>query len=309
MYDLSIIIVSWNAKNFLLQCLNSLRAQQSSLSLEIIVVDNASEDGSAEAVENDYPEVRLIKNDQNLGFAKANNIGIRRSQGRYLCLINSDVKLLGDCLLKLYQYIEKDPSIGILAPRILNSDLSVQCTCRRFPSLWNNLCFALGLNRIFPGSKVVSSEQMFYFKHDVVKDVEVVSGCFMVVRRKAFEQVGYLDHQFFIYAEDVDWCKRFWEANWRVVFFPGAEAIHYGGASSANAPVRFSAAQEKARAQYWVKHHGPLSVFVFYFIVIAKHGIRILAECVKLVFKPSLRNMNKDLLHKHASCLRALFRT
>jgi GT2 family glycosyltransferase len=150
---------------------------------------------------------------------------------------------------------------------------------------------------------------MFYFKHDAIRDIEVLAGCFLVVRREALEQVGYLDDQFFIYAEDIDWCKRFWESGWRVVFFPGAEAIHYGGASSSNAPLRFSAAQEQSRVQYWSKHHRKLSVLAFYCIIISQHALRIFFEGLTYVVRPATRTSNKIILTKHFSCLRVLLKS
>lgn len=309
MSDISIIIVSWNAKDFLLNCLESIKAQTLSATMEIIVVDNASSDGSPEAVEKKYPDVHLIRNDQNYGFAKANNIGIKESKGRYICLINSDVKVLSECLTRLYDYIEKNPSIGIIGPRILNSDLSIQCTCRRFPSLWNNLCSAMALSRLFTNSQIFSGEEMFYFKHDVILGVNALSGCFLMVRREAFEKVGYLDDQFFMYSEDIDWCKRFWQAGWQLVFFPDAESIHYGGASSANTPLRFSVELEESLFQYWTKHHDKFSSYVLFCILVLQHTLRILPEILLYFFKPAARRKRKLQLQKHLSCLRALFKT
>lgn len=308
MFDISTIIVSWNAKDFLLECLESIKAQPLSVSMEIIVVDNASTDGSPAAVENKYPDVRLIRNDQNYGFAKANNIGIKESKGRYLCLINSDVKVLPECLTYLYAYIEKNPAIGIIGPRILNSDLTIQCNCRHFPSLWNIFCSATALYRIFPNSQRFSGEQMFYFKYDVIRSVDVLSGCFLLVRREAVEQVGYLDDQFFMYSEDVDWCKRFWQAGWQVVFLPHAESIHYGGASAANSPLRFSVELEGSLFQYWTKHHSKLSRILLFCLLVLQHTLRILPVAFLYIFKPSTRKAKLLQLQTHLNCLQALLK-
>ena len=309
MPDISIVIISWNAKDFLLDCLESLKTNLPDVSMEIIIVDNASTDGSPEAVEKKYPDIHLIRNDQNYGFANANNIGIKESKGRYICLINSDVKVLSECLTRLYDYIEKNPFIGIIGPRILNSDLSLQCTCRHFPSLWNIFCSTMALNRLFPNSQIFSDEQMFYFKHDVIRNVDVLSGCFLMVRREAFEHVGYLDDQFFMYSEDIDWCKRFWQAGWQIVFFPEAESIHHGHASSANNPLRFSAALEKSLFQYWAKYHSKFSRLVLFCIITLQHILRIISESLLYVFRPSTRAKRKLQLQKHFGCLNALFKT
>lgn len=308
MVEISIVIVSWNTKDFLLECLESIKAQPPSVSMEIIVVDNASTDGSPEAVENKYPDVHLIKNDQNYGFAKANNIGLKESKGRYLCLINSDVKVMPECLTYLYEYIENNPSIGMIGPRILNADLTLQCTCRHFPSLWNGFCSATALYRIFPQSKIFSSDQMFYFKHDFAREIDVLAGCFLMVRRKAFEQVGYLDDQFFMYAEDIDWCKRFWQTGWSIVFFPAAVSVHYGGASSANEPLRFSMAQERSLLQYWTKHHSMLSKILLFCLLVLQHTLRILPVAFLYVFKPQARKTKLLQLKTHLNCLQALLK-
>lgn len=307
MMDISVVIVSWNAKKYLLECLQSLASQQTSSNMEIIVVDNASTDGSPEAVSEQFPNVRLIKNNENLGFGKANNIGIKHSAGNYIYLINSDIKVLDGCLDRLLNYIEKSPTIGILGPKILNADLSLQSSCRQFPSLWNNFCYALGLSRVFSDSKIFSGEHMFYFQHDKIKKVDVLVGCFLMVRRSAFEQVGFLDEQFFIYAEDVDWCKRFWKADWEVVFFPDAQAIHYRGASSSNSPLQFSLEQEKSSLKYWKKHHSKPARITIFFIIILKHILRILSGSLLYLTKPSIRMKIAPQIEQHIRCLRSLF--
>lgn len=254
--DVSVVIVSWNAKGFLKECLQSLADSAASRRMEVIVVDNASSDGSPEMVEQEFPHVELIRSKENLGFAKANNVGIRESTGRYVSLVNSDVRILGDCLGQLADYLDHHRDVGNVGPKILNRDLTLQSSCRQFPSLWNNFCEATGLNKAFRGSSFFSGEHMFYFAHDRELPVDVLVGCFWMVRREAFEKAGLLDEDFFIYAEDVDWCRRCWDAGWRVVFYPGPQAIHYRGGSSANDPARFALEQQKAVLHYWEKHHG-----------------------------------------------------
>ena len=227
--DISVVILSWNDKDHLVELLDSL--QSTKRSMEIIVVDNASTDGSPELVEAKYPHVILIKNKENLGFPKGNNMGTRASRGKYVYLLNSDIKVLEGCMDALADFMDQNPKVGFCGPRIFNKDLTHQSSCRRNPTLWNNICSASGLASVFRGSKFFSGEHMFYFKGDRQIDVDVLVGCFWVVRRAAIDEFGLLDEGFFIYAEDVDWCKRCWKAGWRVVFFPG-QAIHYGGAST-----------------------------------------------------------------------------
>lgn len=289
MVDISVIIVSWNARNFLLKCLESLYREQTVHIIELIVVDNASSDGSAEAVKENYPEVVLIRNDSNLGFAKANNIGLQKSTGRYVYLINSDVEVLEGCFDRLYDFMEDHPDVGIAGPRILYPDRTLQVTCRKFPTLWNTFCTTTGLNKIFPSHDFLSSDQMFYFPHDDIRSVDVLAGCFLVVRRDAMDKVGLFDERFFIYAEDIDWCKRFRNAGWEIVFNPEAEAIHYGGGSSSNAPLRFSLEQERATLQYWKKHHGSVAILILLIILFFKHFTRLLWCVVQYAIKPSQR--------------------
>jgi GT2 family glycosyltransferase len=253
--DISIVIVSWNAQRYLRECLESFASQKSKHSREIIVVDNASTDGSPQYVIEHYPGVILIENEKNDGFAKGNNIGIKKSKGRYLCLVNSDVKVLSGCLDKLCEYMDRQPTIGVIGPKILWPDMTLQDSCRKFPSLWNNFCASAGLNRIFAKIPMFSGEHMTYFDHNSIKSVDSLVGCFLMVRQDALNEVGLLDERFFMYAEEVDWCKRFRKAGWKVVFYPEAKVIHYGRGSSSNEPLRFALEQKRSILLYWQKHH------------------------------------------------------
>jgi GT2 family glycosyltransferase len=304
--DISVIIVNWNTRNFLEQCLESLTSAHPSRSTEIIVVDNASSDGSPEMVEGQFPRVRLIRNRENLGFAKANNIGIRESTGRYVALVNSDIKVLGNCLDPLAHYLDQHPDVGNVGPRILNRDMTLQSSCRKFPSLWNNFCEASGLFRLFPSSSFFSTEHMLYSPHDKIVDVDVLVGCFWMVRRETLDRIGLLDEDFFIYAEDVDWCRRCWRAGWRITFFPGVEAIHYRAASSANDPARFAVEQQRAVLHYWAKHHRPLGCFGIRVILFSRHAVRyLLGATVRVVKSPKTRADSRRL-NVSGACLEAL---
>ena len=306
MLDLSIIIVSWNAKSYLLQCIESLASETSSHNMEIIVVDNASTDGSPEAVQKKYPYIKLIQNKTNSGFAKANNIGIRQSEGRYVCLVNSDVKVLNGCIDYLCDYMDNHPSIGILGPKIINPDMTLQHSCRKFPTLWNNFCSATGLTKILPKSRIFCGEEMQFSLSEKAHKVDALSGCFLMVRRKAIDEVGLFDELFFIYSEDIDWCKRFWNAGWEVVYLPYAKAIHYGGGSSSNAPVRFAIEKEQAVFQYWSKHHGWPSSFFLSFIFLLHHSLRIIGGIFLYLIRPSKRAKILPALTRNVACLRWL---
>ena len=306
--DISVVILNWNDRQHLEACLESLAHCTRSRSLEIIVVDNASTDGSPDVVETKFPEVRLIKNKENLGFPKGNNIGIQASQGKYIYVLNSDIKVLEGCMDALADYLDQHTDIGMIGPKILNGDMTHQSSCRRFPTLWNNFCAAIGLASAFKGSRLFSGEHMLYFKGDRILDVNVLVGCFWVVRRKALDEFGLLDEGFFIYAEDVDWCKRCWKAGWRVVFFPGAEAIHYMGASTTKKdPVRFALTQQRSVLRYWKKHHGSLGRISMGCLIFTHLVIRWGAGMINYFAIPSKREESRTRIQVTGACLRALF--
>jgi len=303
MLDVSVIIISWNAKEQVRNCLNSL-SNPNSYTQQVIVVDNASLDGSADSVANEFPQVKLIRNTDNLGFSRANNIGIGQSTGRYLCLVNSDVIVLDDCIDTLVKFMDSNPSVGMAGPRILNPDRSLQVSCRHFPSVWNNLCQALGLNYLFPKSAFFSEPFMKCWAHDVERKVDVLSGCFWMVRRKALDKVGLLDEDFFIYGEDIDWCKRFHNAGWDVVFYPGAEAIHIGGASSGNAPIKFYLEMQKADLHYWRKHHGRIGRAGYLTIILIRQTLRVVFGAIRYITRPSARESTCFKLKRSLACVR-----
>ena len=270
----SVVIVSWNAKYFLAHCLESLAGPVCDYGMEILVVDNASTDGSAELVAQRFPGIRLIQNVANLGFAKANNIGIRQSTGKYVCLVNSDVRVLPDCITMLVDFCEAHSDVGMAGPRVLDGEGKLQRSCRGFPSVWNMFCRALALDALFPQSRLWGGYLLPYWEHDTLRPVDILSGCFWLVRRAALPKVGLLDEGFFMYGEDMDWCKRFWANGWRLMFVPTAVAIHYGGASSANAPVQCFIEKQRADLRYWRKHHGWLAQQGYFLISCLHHLLR-----------------------------------
>ena len=307
--DISVVIVSWNTRELTLQCLDSL-ADTGGLQTEIIVVDNASHDGSPDSIETLFPKVRIIRNPCNLGFSGANNIGIRQSMGDYICLVNSDVVVLRGCLSNMYHYMEAHPGIGLLGPKILWPDArTVQRSCMGYPTIWNMLCRALGMDALFPQLKIFGGFLMPHWRHNNVREVDVINGCFWMVRRSAMNVVGLLDENFFMYAEDIDWCKRFKDQGWRVVFYPGAEAIHYGGASSAAMPARFYVAKQYANYQYWKKHHSRRSTGLYFLILLLHEGMRVLLY--SFLYRTQKDSIRLNLRHKarrSIDCVRLLMR-
>lgn len=304
--DISVVIVAWNAERYLKLCLDSLSAAPPRRSFEVIVVDNASADGTVEMLTTLYPWVKLTRNKENLGFSKGNNVGIRQCQGRYIALVNPDVQLLPGCLDALGEFLDQNPKVGCVGPRVLNPDMTMQSTCRRFPTLWNNFCSATGLATAFKGSRFFAGEHMFFFPHDRTIRVNVLVGCFSMIRRKTFDAVGLLDENLFMYGDDVDWCRRAWNAGWEVVFYPGARAIHDRGKITAPYPVRFAVAQQKSVLYYWRKHHGFFGVLGIRGIILFHHLLRYI-----LAVMPGLKHSgvgaDRDVRKQvSAACVREL---
>jgi GT2 family glycosyltransferase len=256
MCEVSIIIVNWNAKQYLLNCIRSIKETTSDISFEIIVVDNASTDGSVSALNVEFPEVKLIQNHKNLGFAKGNNIGIRKAAGRYICLVNSDVLFFKGCLRQLADFMDKHPDVGMCAPKVLNSDLTVQETAGYLPNIWTEFGQAVFLDRIKWLEGIFPRPEIDVRMLTDIKRVPFLYGCFWMVSKIALDKVGLLDERFFMYGEDVDWCKRFNDAGFEVIYYPKAEVIHFGCASSANAPVKFYVEMKRSRLLYFRKHYG-----------------------------------------------------
>jgi GT2 family glycosyltransferase len=266
-------------------------------------VDNASSDGTPDVVEREFPAVKLIRNRENLGFARGNNIGVKESTGKYVSLINSDVVASQGCLDQLLEYMEHHPDIGVLGPKMIMPDGSVGASCMSFPTVANWFWRALALDTIFKRSRRFGAYLMTYFPYDRLADVEVLTGWFWVIRREAMEQVGLLDERFFMYGEDIDWCKRFHSAGWRVVFFPRATAIHYCAASSAKAPIRFYIEEARANLQYCRRHHGTLAVAGFWFGSVLHEVIRIVGHGVSCILNSSVRDEGSFKVRRGWRCL------
>ena len=305
--DISVVIVAWNAKHYLELCLESLAKAPPRRSMEVFVVDNASADGSAEMIEAKFPWVKLIKSIENLGFSRGNNVAIRRCQGRYIALVNPDVIVFPGCLDALADFLDQNPKVGNVGPRVLNPDMSMQSTCRRFPTLWNNFCSATGLATKFKHSRFFAGEHMFYFPHDRTLTVDVIVGCFSMIRRETFDDVGLLDEDLFMYGDDVDWCRRASNAGWQVVFHPGGQAIHDRGKITAPYPVRFAVAQQRSVLHYWSKHHGFWGVLGIRSIMFFRHALRYSFVVASTVFHPKRRAEGDVRKQVSGACLRELF--
>jgi GT2 family glycosyltransferase len=300
----SVVVVVWNAQKYVMECLDSLQEYCGAICSEVIIVDNASTDGTPDLIAERFPDFKLIRNNENFGFAKANNIGITQSSGEFICLVNSDVKFTSDCISPLVQYLAKNSEVAMLGPKMLGADSSVRRSTMRFPTVWNTFTRAVGLDLIFRSSGLFGGLLMADFDHRQTIPVEVLNGWFLFVRRSAMERVGLLDPQFFMYGEDVDWCYRFRKAGEKIVFFADASAIHYGGASSANAPVRFYLEMYRANLQYWRKHRSWLAQQLFLESLAIYHAGRVFGLACSYACLPSQRSSALFKLKRSLTCLR-----
>jgi len=223
----SAVIVNFNAKEFLKGCLESLAKESTETSLEAIVIDNASSDGSEEALSHPPLPVAFVRNPKNIGLSRANNQGIRMARGRYLLFLNPDVELMPGALARLVRFMDDNPETGIVGPKLLNPDRSLQYSCREFYTLPTLLLRRSSLGRIPPGRSLVQRHLMTSWDHAAIREVDWLLGAFLLVRREAMESVGMMDERFFLYFEDVDWCFRMRKAGWKVIYDPEAEAIHH----------------------------------------------------------------------------------
>ncbi len=230
--DVSAIIVNWNTRDILRDCLKSIYVQTRDITFEVIVVDNASVDSSVQMIRTEFPQAVLIRNSDNRGFAAANNQGIRVAKGRYLLLLNSDTIVLDNAIARTVEFADSYPDAGVVGCRVLNQDGTIQPTCFMFPSLLNMLLSISYLYKLFPRSRFFGREEMIWWDKEDVREVDVIKGCFMLMGRQAISEVGVMDEIFFMYGEETDWCYRFHKAGWKVMFTPDAEIIHLGGASS-----------------------------------------------------------------------------
>lgn len=301
--DISFVVVTWNAKRYMRACLRSLQNESTGMSTEIIVVDNASSDGTCELIRSEFPEVTVIENDKNLGFARGNNVGLREAKGKYIFLINPDVIVLPGCIKTLIAHLSEDPSIGLVGPRMLDADRIARRSTMRFPMPWHSFCRALALDVIFKGSATFGGYLMSDFDHDRVMDVDILNGWFWATRRDAFNRVGGLDEQLFMYGDDLDWSYRFYKAGYRRLYCADAEAVHYGGGTTAKAPVYFYIERQRADIQYWRKYHGRGAVMFYLLMVLLNECVRVIGHGIRYLFKRSARSDASYKVRRSWACI------
>lgn len=296
--DLSIVIVSFNTRDKLRRCLEAVLASQTRYSVEVFVVDNASQDGSVEMVKQEFPQARLIVNNENLGYAKANNQvikkftphlnplpqGERKAEGkhntRYILLLNSDVIVARETFDKMLTYMDNDHTVGIAGCKVIKPDGRLDLACRRsFPNLANSLFHFSRLSFLFPRSRL-ASYNLTYLPEDEIAEVDSVMGAFLLIRREALDRIGLLDEAYFMYGEDLDWCYRAKAAGYKVMYVPITTVRHDKGSSSRKAPRKTLYEFHRAMQIFYRKHYSRKHNFLInalvYIGIWMRYGLKLL---------------------------------
>lgn len=261
---LSVVIVAHNSRPYLSACLRSIYDQTDAPPLEVIVVDNGSRPGEIEVIRQDFPQLTLVTSSRNLGFAAGANLGIRQAKGTHLLLLNPDTTVAPGALTRMAEFIKATPDAGAVGPKLLNPDGSLQLSCRTFPGRWMVFAhrYAL-LTRLFPQNPATRRYLLTDWDHASVRPVDWVSGACLMTSRKVLERVGLLDEKFFLFNEDVDFCRRVWAAGWKVYYVPDAVVFHHVGISGRHDDVSLILARHRSMLHYHHKHfrpYGPLGL-------------------------------------------------
>lgn len=279
--DVSFLLVSWNVRDLVRDALASLHADSAGIESEIILVDNASRDGTVEMARAEFPGVCVIANPDNRGFTRANNQALAVSRGRYLFLLNPDTQLLPGATGALLDYMEANSGVGIAGPQLLNPDGSVQSSRRRFPTLVGALFESTKLQQWFPRNPWLTRYYVRDTRDDAVQEVDWVTGAALFVRREVYQRVGGFDEGFFMYSEELDWCWRARRAGWRVVYFPPAQVIHHEGKSSEQAVAARDIHFHSSKIRFFRKHYGALPAALLRVFLTGMFAYQMLEEGAK----------------------------
>ena len=344
--DLSIITVSWNVRDLLRACLLSLRTSPAAdlgdgdpsrhagavgsgcahpespptlhpssfilhpWSSEVIVVDNNSADGSAQMVAQEFPEVNLIANRENRGFTSANNQGLALSRGRYVLFLNPDTRVLGDALAIMLAYMEDHPRVGVLGPQLRYADGTVQSSRRRFPTLATALFESTPLAWHWPPARNPWAQRyhMADRPDDQVQTVDWIVGAALLARRAVLDQIGGFDEGYFMYSEELDWCRRAADASWQIVYLPAAQVIHYECKSSEQVVAARHIRFQTSKVRYFRKFHGPLAAEALRAFLLAAFGGEWLLEGGKWLMN-SKRRLRAERMAAYGALLRSRLRS
>lgn len=300
--DLSVITVSWNTRELLRRCLLTVDREVQALNqvsgaprppfaAQVLVVDNASSDGTVAMLRAEFPHVQVIANSENAGFTRGNNQALALAQGRYLFLLNPDTELRPGALCALVDYMESHPRVGIVGPRLYYSDGTPQSSRRRFPT-WSTAFWESPLpQHWFPHSRALARYYMLDTDDAATQSVDWVTGAALFVRRAVYEQIGGLDERFFMYSEELDWCYRAKKAGWDIVYLPTAAVTHYEGKSSEQVLAQRDIYFHSSKVRFFVKHRGAFAAETLRLWLLVTFLFKLAEESVKglIGHKRSLR--------------------
>lgn len=302
---LSIIIVNWNTRDLLADCLASVAVEVAALpagQVETLVVDNASSDGSVALLQSHFPWVQLIQNATNVGFAAANNQAMAIAKGKYILLLNSDTKVLAQALAILVEFMEAHPEVGASGARYLNPDGSLQPSCYPAPTLARELWRLFHLDRFYP----FGVYHMAQWSLLTPRSVDIVQGAALLVRRTVLDQIGFFDTAYFMYTEEVDLCERIRRARWPIFFVPTAMIIHYGGQSTRQAALPMFLQLYRSKILYFRKHHGAVATVLYKLILLGATLLRLVMTPLAWLETPERRRRHFTLAHHYRRLVMAL---
>ncbi len=302
MMALSIVIVSWNTKDLLRNCLTSIYDQAFPYDLETWVVDNFSKDGSALMVENDFPQVKLVKNLDNVGFAKANNQAISMAQGEYILLLNPDTILSKDALVNLVDYLKQDPSVGAVGSKLLNADGSLQTSCYPAPTLFREFWRMFYLDKFF----ALGIYKMANWNQLAPHQVDVLMGASLMVRGNLLHKLNGFDESYYIYSEEVDLCYRIRKAGFDIHWVPSSEVTHFGGQSTKQVANKMFLQLYQSKIQYFRKNYGVLSAIIYKIILLMASMVRFVVSPISMITFPSRRKEYSNLARNYSDLILAL---
>ena len=299
---LSIIIVNWNTRDLLSDCLTSVNEPALDIDLEVIVVDNASSDGSQKMVQNQFPEVNLISNSNNPGFAKANNQALRLCTGKYVLLLNPDAIVKPGAIEELVNFLDDFPEAGAAGARLLNPDGSLQRSTSPKPTVFREFWRLFHLDNLIYFAKY----PMHHWNIDQIREVDILKGACLIIRREALDGVGLLDEEYFMYSEEVDLCTRLTQAGWHLYWVPSAEVVHFGGQSTQQVAEEMFLRLYEGKIMYFRKHQSKLAVIGYKFVLCVATLVRVVLTPFALLEQPTQRRQHLDLSHNYRQLLMSL---
>lgn len=280
MLDLSVVIVSWNVRDLLKRCLESIDAGRGSLEMEVLVIDSASSDGTPGMVAADFPWVKLFPQSENVGFSRGCNIGMAQTTGRCVLLLNPDTEILGPALVDMVAFLDGHPQVGVVGPGLTGSDGQLQSSRRRFPTLATAFFESTWLQPIAPRS-ILRRYYMEDQPPDVDVEVDWVTGACVMARSAAIEQAGMLNENYFMYSEEMEWQRRIKNAGWKIFQLPGSRVVHHEGKSSEQAVALRHINFQKSKIRYFKDYHGSLAAGFLRLFLLCSYAWQLLLESFK----------------------------